>query len=131
MIAPPDYMRHHGTADVALLFRLWNEGLSRIEIARQFGISVSTLHAWQKRYGLPKRTADIRPQSCEPEPPSEADDILSRESLALSPWVAERAEEVKQMHYAQRRRETDSASVKKARSWRIGENTPRGAGHAV
>lgn len=102
MIAPRDYIEKHGSADVALLFRLWNEGLSRIEIARHFKISVSTLHGWQKRYRLPKRTVDVRPQSCEPPPPSEADDILSQESLALSPWVEARARECRDAHYAQR-----------------------------
>lgn len=105
------------SADVALLFRMWNAGASRIDIARQFNISVSTVYDWQRRYKLPRRKIDLQPQSSEPPPPSPEDEAASLGGLALSPWVEERARACRERHYAQRRNERDDNTRSKVSRW--------------
>jgi len=58
--------------------------------------------------------------------PSQEDDEASKASLALSPWIAERAASIKAAHMAARLAESPGVSQKKAAAWRRGENTPHG-----
>jgi len=77
--------------DVPLMFKLWNDDTLRTEdVAMQLGISTNTLRKLGRRHGLVHR---VSPMVNEVHgAPSDAEDMLSRDSLALSPWVAARAE---------------------------------------
>jgi len=77
--------------DVPLMFKLWNDDTLRTEdVAMQLGISTNTLRKIGRRHGLLHR---VSPMVNEVHgAPSDAEDLLSRDSLALSPWVAARAE---------------------------------------
>jgi len=77
--------------DVPLMFKLWNDDTLRTEdVAMQLGISTNTLRKLGRRHGLLHR---VSPMVNEVHgAPSDAEDLLSRDSLALSPWVAARAE---------------------------------------
>jgi hypothetical protein len=77
--------------DVPLMFKLWHDDTLRTEdVAMQLGISTNTLRKIGRRHGLLHR---VSPMVNEVHgAPSDAEDLLSRDSLALSPWVAARAE---------------------------------------
>jgi hypothetical protein len=77
--------------DVPLMFKLWHDDTLRTEdVAMQLGISTNTLRKIGRRHGLLHR---VSPMVNEVHgAPSDAEDMLSRDSLALSPWVAARAE---------------------------------------
>lgn len=80
--------------DVPLLYRLWNSDASSGEIANQLGISSSTLALVRKRHGLPVRQQRRR-ESVDTDPtPAE---------------IEERARELRERHYAQRRAEREDA----------------------
>jgi hypothetical protein len=123
MIPPSEYVESHGSADVALLFRLWAEGASAGEIARQFGVTISTVSKWRQRYKLPPR-----PNAGTPEyaAPSAEDERASANGLALSPWVEERAKECREKHYAERMAEAPENTHSKVSKWRAGICSPRG-----
>ena len=108
--------RNKAVLDVPTLFRLWNDATIRIEdVALQMQVSVCTLRKYAAKHGL--RTRASPPSLVEfLEAPSPADDALSQDSLALSPWVEARAREVRERHYAERRRECDSTS--RSVAWR-------------
>jgi hypothetical protein len=77
--------------DVPLMFRLWNDETLRTEdVALQLGLSTGTLRKVAGRHGLKHRVS--MPSGETSEAPSDSDELLSRDSLALSPWVAQRAE---------------------------------------
>jgi hypothetical protein len=80
--------------DVPLMFQLWNDATLRTEdVAMQLGISTNTLRKIGRRHGLLHR---VSPMVNEVHgAPSDAEDMLSRDSLALSPWVAARAEMIR------------------------------------
>ena len=90
------------TVDVPKLFRLWNdESLRTEDVAVQLQISTGTLRKIATRYGLTHR---VSPPGMEiTEAPSAAEELLSQDSLALSPWVEARAREVRERHFAERR----------------------------
>jgi len=77
--------------DVPLMFKLWHDDTLRTEdVAMQLGMSTNTLRKLGRRHGLVHR---VSPMVNEVHgAPSDAEDMLSRDSLALSPWVAARAE---------------------------------------
>ena len=77
--------------DVPTMFKLWHDDTLRTEdVAMQLGISTNTLRKIGRRHGLLHR---VSPMVNEVHgAPSDAEDMLSRDSLALSPWVAARAE---------------------------------------
>lgn len=76
--------------DVPLMFKLWHDGTLRTEdVALQLGLSTGTLRKVASQHGLKHRVST--PSGEISEAPSQAEDLLSQDSLALSPWVAERA----------------------------------------
>ena len=115
--------RNHSRADLVLLHQLWAEGVPSSEIAKRFGVAYSTVTKWAQRYKLPRRT--LHPAD-EPEAPTPEDDAASLDGLALSPWVEERAREVRQRHYDSRRREEPCNTQSKVSKWRHGVCQPRG-----
>lgn len=102
--------------DVRMLFKLWHDATLRIEdVALQLGVSRSTVVKIAATHGLRNRPSP--PALLEfTDAPSAAEELLSQDSLALSPWVEARAREVRERHFAQRRGECDSTS--RSRSWR-------------
>ena len=115
--------RNHTRADLVLLHKLWAEGVPTAEIAERFGVAMSTVTKWAQRYKLPRRT---RHPADEPEAPTPEDDAASLDGLALSPWVEERAREVREKHYESRRREEPCNTHSKVSKWRHGICQPRG-----
>ena len=115
--------RNHTRADLALLHKLWAEGVPTAQIAERFGVAMSTVTKWAQRYKLPRRT--LHPAN-EPEAPTPEDDAASLDGLALSPWVEERAREVREKHYESRRREEPCNTHSKVSKWRHGICQPRG-----
>jgi transposase len=77
--------------DAEDLRRLWMDGWTACEIARRVGCLESTIYALRQRYDWP----DPEGSSNEPPPPSTEDARLSEDSLALSPWVQARADEIR------------------------------------
>jgi transposase-like protein len=118
-----DASRNHTRADLVLLHQLWAEGVPTAEIARRFGVAMSTVTKWAQRYKLPRRT--LHPAN-EPEAPTPEDDAASLDGLALSPWVEERARAVREKHYESRRREEPCNTHSKVSKWRHGICQPRG-----
>ena len=115
--------RNHTRADLVLLHQLWAEGVTTAEIAERFGVAMSTVTKWAQRYKLPRRT---RHPADEPEAPTPEDDAASLDGLALSPWVEERAREVREKHFESRRREEPCNTHSKVSKWRHGICQPRG-----
>ena len=92
----------HYHIDLEELRQLWETGWLVEDLAERYGVTQTYIYWLRKKYGIANRS---RSQSTEPPPPSVADDLLSRDSLALSPWVEERAREVREKHFAERRGE--------------------------
>ena len=86
------------TWDTPTLYRLWNDDTLRtIDVARELGVTQPTLYAIADRHKLGRRrgpTMQPGQKSVEPPAPSEADELLSGESLRFSPWVAARIKEL-------------------------------------
>ncbi len=99
--------------NVLLLHQLWAQGLSAGEIGRRMGVCTTTVSKWAQRYKLPSRPPQV---TLESEAPSQEDEAASQRGLALSPWVAQRARECRERHYAERRGETDETTLQ----WRRG-----------
>jgi hypothetical protein len=76
--------------DVPLMFKLWHDDTLRTEdVALRLKLSTGMLRTVAKRHGLLHRVSV--PSGEIHEAPSEAEELLSQDSLALSPWVAARA----------------------------------------
>jgi hypothetical protein len=71
------------------LRELWNAGWLVDDLAARYKCTKSFIYWLRKRYDIGDRS---RSQSTEPGPPSPEDGAASTDSLALSPWVAARAE---------------------------------------
>lgn len=83
------------TVDVPELFRLWNDAnYTRAEIARQLGLTDKQLQSSATRYGLGARGCCHRTFTME-DAESPEEDAASSESLALSPWVQRRIDELR------------------------------------
>jgi hypothetical protein len=77
--------------DVPLMFKLWHDDTLRTEdVALRLGLSTGTLRKVASDYGLTHRVST--PSGEITDAPSQAEELLSQDSLALSPWVAKRAE---------------------------------------
>jgi hypothetical protein len=77
--------------DVPLMFQLWHDDTLRTEdVALQLQLSTGTLRKIASRHGLNHRVST--PSGESHDAPSDVEEMLSRDSLALSPWVAARAE---------------------------------------
>jgi hypothetical protein len=78
--------------NVPLMFKLWNdETLRTEEVALRLGLSTAQLRKLAHAHGLHSRVST--PSGEITDAPSEAEELLSQDSLALSPWVAKRAEQ--------------------------------------
>jgi transposase-like protein len=121
-----EVVQTHSQADVAMLFQLWAAGATIPEIAERFGVVHSTVSKWVGRYKLPRR---LHPSHADAPAPTPEDDAASLSSLALSPWVEERARVVRERHYLERRSEPEETARAKAASWRRGDTIPRGASY--
>ena len=78
--------------NVPLMFKLWNdETLRTEEVALRLGLSTAQLRKVAHSHGLHSRVST--PSGEITDAPSEAEELLSQDSLALSPWVAKRAEQ--------------------------------------
>jgi hypothetical protein len=76
--------------DVPLMFKLWHDDTLRTEdVALRLKLSTGTLRTVAKRHGLLHRVSTRSGEIH--DAPSEAEELLSQDSLALSPWVAARA----------------------------------------
>jgi hypothetical protein len=117
-----DAVPSHGMRDMELLSQLWTSGVPLGDIAARFGVAHSTVVKWAKRYGLPRRTSH---PNAEPEAPSPEDEAVSSSGLELAPWVAERARECRERHYAERRAEAACNTFSKVAKWRAGTCLPR------
>ncbi len=83
--------RRKQAIDVPLLFKLWHDDSLRTEeVALRLNLSTGTLRTVASRHGLTHRVST--PSGEISDAPSEAEELLSQDSLALSPWVAARAE---------------------------------------
>lgn len=81
-------MIKHYHIDIDELRRLWEAGWLVQDIAAKLNVQPTYIWWLRKKYGIRDRD---RSQSTEPPAPSPEDDAASLDSLALSPWVAERA----------------------------------------
>ena len=81
--------------DVALMYRMWTEGVPSQVIAERLGVCMSTLHALRQRHKLPKRSVVRRVKPKDPTP----------EELQV------RARECREKHFAQRRGESDETTL--------------------
>lgn len=82
-------MKHYHI-DIDELRRLWSEGWLVADLAKRYRCTESMVYWLRQKYGIKDRPKN---QSTEPPPPSAEDAAASEDSLALSPWVAARAEQ--------------------------------------
>ena len=93
--------------------RLWAEGLSRTDLALHFNCSVSWIDNYRMELALPARTR-ANPQECySPADPTPEE-------------IAERAREIRERHFAERRAESDSTSRSVAWRHRLTQQSPSG-----
>jgi len=82
--------RRKCVVDVPLMFQLWRDDTLRTEeVALRLGLSTGMLRTVAKRHGLLHRVST--PSGEISDAPSDVEEMLSQDSLALSPWVAARA----------------------------------------
>ena len=97
---PKKTTRQRVDVDVPKLFLLWHTQATLTEIAEQLGCKVTTLWTLKKRHKLPPKRRKDGSSISDPTPQQ----------------IEERAREVREMHYARRRGESDSTT--KVRLWR-------------
>lgn len=107
-------MKHYHI-DIEELRRLWEAGWLVEDLAARFRCTNTMIYWLRKKYGIRDRD---RSQSTEPPPPSPEDARISRDSLALSPWVEARVKEMREAKLRELRDEPWSTT--KARLWRDG-----------
>lgn len=79
--------------DVPLLFRLWADlSLRPEEVAMRLGISTSFLRRAAAHHHLPPRP--VWRDRSDNDAPNDAEEMLSQDSLRLSPWVQSRIREL-------------------------------------
>jgi hypothetical protein len=82
--------QRHWHIDIDELRKLWDAGWLVEDLAKKYRVTNSAIYWLRKKYGIRDRD---RQQTTEPAAPSQEDADASLDSLALSPWVAARAEE--------------------------------------
>jgi uncharacterized protein YjcR len=97
--------------DIEEMRELWGDGWSPADLAKRFGCHPSTVYNFASLYAWPARGS-----ANEPPPPSDEDERLSCDSLALSPWVEARVAQFREAK--QRQREQERAEVMQVRMWR-------------
>jgi hypothetical protein len=90
-------MTQHWHIDIDELRRLWESDWTAQDLAAKYCCTESHIYRLRLKYGLRDRD---RPQCVEPPPPSPEDAAASHDSLALSPWVAARAEQFRRQKEA-------------------------------
>jgi len=97
--------------DVPMLFRLWGDmTLTRVEVARQLGLTEGNLTRLAARYGLGPRGRQHRAFSMDDPTPDE---------------IAHRAAECRARHMELRRKEDVLVTNSKVSKWRAGICSPR------
>jgi len=81
-------MKHYHI-DIEELGQLWEAGWTVEDLSARYRCTETYIYWLRKKYGISDR--DML-RSREPDPPSREDAAASGDSLALSPWVAQRAE---------------------------------------
>jgi hypothetical protein len=88
-------------AETARFRELYEAGWTLTKLASHYGVNKGEISLAAEYLGLTKRvstpSADLAPDACE--------EAASMDSLALAPGVEARARLVREMHYAERRRE--------------------------
>lgn len=88
-------MRRKANVDVPRLFALWaDREYTRVEIARALRLTEKQLQTASGKHGLGPRGACHRAFSME-DATSPEEEAASADSLALSPWVAARIQELR------------------------------------
>jgi hypothetical protein len=87
----------HWHIDIEELRQLWEAEWSVEDLAKKFRCSETTIYWLRRKHEFSDRE---RSQMREPSPPSSDDANASEDSLALSPWVAARAEEFRKQKEA-------------------------------
>lgn len=80
----------HWNIDINELRQLWDAEWRVPDLAARFGCTESMIYTLSQKHRFSSREGL---KSSEPPPPSDEDAAASADSLALSPWVAERAAE--------------------------------------
>jgi hypothetical protein len=83
--------------DIAELRQLWEADWLASDLASRYGCTETMIYWLKRRHGFADRE---RSQCKEPQAPSPEDAEASNGSLALSPWVAARAEEFRKQKEA-------------------------------
>jgi hypothetical protein len=99
--------------DVEEMRELWVDGWTADDLAKRFKCPASTVYHLSAMYEWPARDS-----SNEPPAPSEEDDRLSLDSLALSPWVEARVTEFREAKRAQA--EKERVGMIEVRLWQRG-----------
>jgi hypothetical protein len=97
--------------DIEEMRELWEDGWTVVDLAKRFKCTPSVVYNFSNLYAWPARGG-----SNEPPPPSDEDERLSCDSLALSPWVEARVAQFREAK--QRQREQERAEVMQVRMWR-------------
>lgn len=80
--------------DVNALRRLWNDHTMRPEdVAKELGISTTFLRRLALRHHLPRRP--VWRDRSDNDAPDAVEELLSQDSLQLSPWVRSRIEQLR------------------------------------
>jgi hypothetical protein len=107
-------MKHYHI-DLTEFRQLWEAGWLAEDLAARYRCTKTYVYWLRNKYGIPDR--DML-KSAEPPPPSLEDARISRDSLALSPWVEARVKEMREAKLAELRDEP--WTLTKARLWREG-----------
>jgi len=85
-------MKHHHI-DIDELRHYWQADWTAEDLALKYRCTKTYVDWLRNKYGIPDRNI-LKAQ--EPPPPSPEDARMSRDSLALSPWVESRVKEIRE-----------------------------------
>jgi hypothetical protein len=103
------------SVDIEEMRELWVDGWSVEDLAKRFKCTASMVYNFSHLYAWPERGG-----SNEPPPPSDEDERLSCDSLALSPWVEARVAQFREAK--QKQLEQERVGVTVVRLWQRGYN---------